>query len=399
MPKTKSEKQKRLEEFMKQTEKTYGKKVVYTGKEAIESGMFDDPVLPTPSLELNKALHCGGFKRIVELFGTPASGKTSLAIETMALMQRNDPEAIGAWLETEHSIFPDILEQHGVDMERTIFIDQDVLGNAESSLDVLQGIANQGIPTMIVVNSIAGLAPNIEIESDLTKQNPAATARIMSRFLREFNGAAGKNKIVTVFINQVREGIGVMYGDPAKPTGGRALGFFASQRIKMNSLKIDSKDPITADEGVKVSCIVQKNRFSMNNSPYTRCEYYARYESGIDSIIPVPDQLVEAGIFTKSGSWLRYFNENQEIVNIAGVDCNFRSRGDLIETLRQNPDFYVAILGLLSGDQPDSLTSEEIDKIRDEEQNNDKIIDGVLKEMDSELIAQENTVPEDSGNN
>ena len=161
---SKKEKLKRLEKLSTQAAKAYGRDVLMTGREAMEKGIFDKVIVPTPSLELNQALYCGGFGGIVELFGAPSSGKTSLAIETLALAQKNDPEFIGMWLETEHSIFPEILQQHGIDLDRISFIDQENVDNAENALDLVYAAVKQGIPDMVIINSVAGLTPKKETE-------------------------------------------------------------------------------------------------------------------------------------------------------------------------------------------------------------------------------------------
>jgi recombination protein RecA len=137
-----------------------------TGKEAIESGALDNVITATPSLELNQALYCGGLSGIVELFGPPSSGKTSLAIETLAKAQRDDPNFIALWVETEHSITKDILEQHGVDISRIAFADQAQVDNAESVLDIAYAAMVQNAVNMVIVNSVAGFLPKQEFESD-----------------------------------------------------------------------------------------------------------------------------------------------------------------------------------------------------------------------------------------
>lgn len=363
---TKSEKIKQAEELRKFLNKTYGKDVLMIGKDAMEA--LNNRIIPTASLEVNKALYCGGFSGIVELFGPPASGKTSLAIETLAINQKLDPDFMGLWLETEGSVDPSILEQFGVDMDRLMFVGQEQVDTAENLMDISVGAAQKGIPDMIICNSIAGLAPKKETEDDLDKQQVGLTARLMSKYFRVITGPLKKNKITAIYINQLRDKIGVTYGDPSTTTGGRALGFYANQRLRLNSLKIQSSDPITPEEGIKVSVIVNKNRLSGVNNPYTRCEYYARFGVGIDSMIALPDLLVEAGIFTKSGSWFNYEVNGAPAV-IEGVECKFRSGKLFSQALRENNAFAVAMQALLeSNGKQTILTNEEIQKIEEEQE-------------------------------
>lgn len=366
--KSKKDRLKALNALKGKVAKKYGEDVLLTGKEAMEKGVFDKITISTPSLELNQALYCGGFSGIVELFGAPASGKTSLAIETMALAQKNDPEFIGMWLETEHSIFPEILEQHGIDLSRTIFVNQEDLDNAENALDVVYGAIVQGIPNMIVINSVAGLLPKTEMESDLDKQGIGLTARLMSKLFRKITGPVGKNKMTVVFINQVRDQVGVMFGNPETTTGGRALAFYANQRVRMNSNKIQKEDPISAEEGVKISCIVHKNRFAGMHNPNTQCKYYARFETGIDSTVGIPQILSDRGIFERAGSWW-YYPSKDNVESLAGVECKFRSEKDLRELIRNNEAFQQEVIKLINVDEVSSEDREEI--LKEEESINE----------------------------
>lgn len=357
----KTEKLKRLGALQKLVNKRYGNDVLFTGSEAITNGVFDKVIIPTPSLELNNSLYCGGLSGIVELFGTPSSGKTSLAIETMAKAQKENPNFIGMWLETEHSIFPEILQQHGIDLDRTVFVNQEDVDNAENALDIVHAAIVQGIPDMIVVNSVAGFLPKMEEDSDLDKQNIAATARLMSKLFRKITGPLGKQKMTIVFINQVRDNVGQMFGDPTTTTGGRALAFYANQRIKMNSVKVQNSDPIDPEEGVKISCIVHKNRYAGMHNPNTKCNYYARFNTGIDSIAPIPNLLEEKGIFQKSGAWW-YYPSKDNVQSIAGVECKFNSQNALIETLRTNSVFLEEVTKMITVDEVSSEEKEEIEQ-------------------------------------
>ena len=347
---TKEERLKRLGKLKTQITKAYGSDVLMTGKEAMDKGVFDKVIVPTPSLELNQALYCGGLGGIVELFGAPASGKTSLAIETLALAQKNDPNYIGMWLETEHSIFPEILEQHGIDLERTVFVNQEDVDNAENALDIIYSAVKNGIPNMVIINSVAGLTPKKETEEELSKQDIALVARIMSKFFRKITGAAGKNKTTMIFINQVRDNVGVMWGDPTTTTGGKALGFYANQRIKMNANKIQAGDPISAEEGVKISCIVHKNRYAGMHNPNSKCTYYAKFASGIDSIVAIPQILLDKNIFSQNGAWWYYPNKDN-VQTLAGIECKFNSKNSFIEALRNYKPFLDEVMKLITVDE------------------------------------------------
>ena len=280
-------------------------------------------------------------------------------MDTIVDEQKKDPDFVAAWLETEASITPDILRDHGIDLSRLIFWQQEDVGNAESALDVARGFITAGDIDMLVVNSIAGLCPKVETEGDLEKQNMALTARLLSKFFRVANGLASKNKITMVFINQTRDNIGVMYGDTSTTTGGKALSFYASQRIKMNRNKIMAADPISEEEGVKISCIIHKNRFAGKNNPFTKCIYYATYENGIDSICCLPAMLAETGIVRQAGSYFYYEDHSGEVITIDGILCKFKSKGAFTDALRENDALKREFIGKL-GSLAKSQTQEEI---------------------------------------
>lgn len=378
--KTLSEKMKLLGGIQKEVNKKYGERALMTGKEAIESGALDNVIAPTPSLELNQALYCGGLSGIVELFGPPASGKTSLAIETLAKSQREDPNFIALWVETEHSITQDILEQHGVDISRIAFADQAQVDSAESVLDIAYAAMVQNAVNMVIINSVAGFLPKQEFESDLDKQNVGRTAQLMSKLFRKITGPAGKNKINVIFINQLRDKIGVMFGDPSTTTGGRALAFYADQRIRMSAVKIQATDPINANEGVKIHCIVQKNRRAGKHNPNTECTYYALFEEGIDSTVSIPQILSDKGIFEVSGRWW-YYPSKDNVQSIAGVECKFGSKSELQNLLRTNEDFKNELVKLINVDE---VSSEEKEKIDAEEEANNAFMMDINASMQSE---------------
>lgn len=384
------EKMKRLKSSIDMMNKKFGKGTVMKASEAVSQGKLSKKVIATPSLELNDALHCGGFSGIVELYGPNSSGKTSLAIDTLVKEQQKDENFVAAWLETEGSVTETILSDHGVDLERLIFWRQEDVGNAENALDIARGFIIGGDIDMMIVNSVAGLCPKVESEDDLEKQNIALTARLLSKFFRVANGAASKNNVTLLFINQVRDNVGQMFGDPSTTTGGKALAFYASQRIKMNRNKIMAADPIKEEEGVKISCIIHKNRFAGKNNPYTKCVYFATYANGIDSICSLPQLLLEAGVVRQAGAWWYYEDENGQPMNVHGITCKFNSKNTFLNALRSNKDFYNEMLSRL-GNISSNQSAEEIAAIEKEEKEINNLMDQVNRE---EEIADINEILE-----
>ena len=338
---------KRLQASMAQINKRFGANTVMRASEAVAQGKLTKRVIATPSLELNDALHCGGFSGIVELYGPNSSGKTSLAIDTLAKEQKKDENFVAAWLETEGSVTETILKDHGVDLDRLIFWRQEDVGNAENALDVARGFIVSGDIDMMIVNSIAGLAPKIETEDDLEKQNIALTARLLSKFFRVANGFAAKNNVTMLFINQVRDNVGVMFGNPETTSGGKALAFYASQRIRMGRNKIMASDPIKEEDGVKISCNIHKNRFAGTNNPFTKCIYYATYKNGIDSIVALPQLLLDAGIMRQAGAWWYYEDAQGNLITVDGIVGKFSSKNSFLDALRSNEKFYNELVSKL----------------------------------------------------
>ena len=334
-----------------------GQPVIQTGTEAEKSGKLTKSRYATPSLEFNDMLN-GGFCGIVELYGPTGSGKTSLAIETIAMNQKQNPDFIAAWLETEGSVTIDILKLHNVDLDRLIYWSQEDVGSAESSLDIYRSIISSGAIDMIVVNSVAGLTPKTEIADDLDKQGMALLARLMSKFLKIANIDIAKNDICAIFINQIRENIGVMYGDNKTTPGGLALRHYANQRIAMNRVKLQASDPITEDEGLKVSCIVKKNRFG-NRNPMKKCNYYAKYDTGIDSIVALPTLLAANNIVRQAGAWWYYEDNQGNLITRNGIPCKWRSQNAFIEALRNNAFLKEEFMNLLNGKAVSQNQTEE----------------------------------------
>ena len=355
----KNKKQKALDEALGKINKKFGVGTVTKASEAEDK--LIKRTIKTPSIEFNNMLG-GGMKSFIELYGPPSSGKTSMAIETLAYNQKMDPEFIGAWLETEGSVTKEILELHGVDLNRLVYWNQEDVDNAESALDVIRSLVSSGAVDLVIINSIAGLAPKVETEDDLEKQNIALVARLLSKFFRVITGPANKNKVTMVFINQVRDKVGTMFGNPETTTGGRAIPFYMSQRVRMNSIKIMASDPIKDTEGVKISCIVQKNRFGY---PGAKTTYYANYKTGIDNIVVLPTLLQEAGIVRQAGAWWYYEDENKQPLTVGGIECKFKSKNDFLDALRNNDMLREELMSKLDNVnlKTESVSDEEMAEI------------------------------------
>ena len=362
------DKNKKIKSMQEALNKKYGPNTVMQASSAEAIEKMTPKFVKVPSREVRIALNCEGFTKIVEIYGPNSAGKTKFAIETITCNQKEDPNFWTAWIETEDSIQVSDLLDMGVDMTRVIYVSQDECGSAERVMDIIRTILEDDAIDFVVVNSIAGLCPKDEISNDLDKNNIGLIARLLSKFFRVSIGFIGKNKKTIMFINQTRTNIGQMFGDPMQSTGGVALGFYASQRIKFTRLSIQKDDPIDKEDGVKIKADVTKNRLSGKKNPYKSATYYAKFDKGIDSVIPIPDCLKEKGIMTLSGAWW-YYPSKENVQTVAGVECKFSSRKNLLDVLYTNEEFFNYFLDLIDeNDLVSNATDEDLEAIRKEEE-------------------------------
>lgn len=330
--------------------------------------------IPTPSLELNNALG-GGWKRgaISETAGEHSSGKTSLWLETIALDQKMNPDSQWHWVETEGLFdWEYATKVHGIDPSR-LYLTEVSDDGAESALDILEALLRTGELTGIVVNSVAGLTPKKEFEGQMADQNVGLQARMMSKLMRKIMGITAKTGTHVAFINQFREKVGVMHGDPRTTTGGRALAFFASQRLDVNKIKIESADGFTEDEAMKVGWRIRKNRAVFMRNPYVKGSYIAIYGEGIDQVGEIARLAPALGLCEKGGSWI-YYPTKAGMTTIHGQEMKFQSSTLFMKFLEQHEDvkkmFFDAVMERMKEHNAvvvESMTEEEIDGVKKEE--------------------------------
>lgn len=342
--------------------------------------------IPTPSIAYNKILG-GGFarKRISEIAGGEAGGKTSILLETIALDMKNDPESVWGWLETEASLEKESMcDMFGIDPDRFIMWHVDDEG-AESALDILEALIRSAQFKGFVVNSVAGLTPSTELDTEMAKANVAVQARMMSKLMRKVTAITNKNNIAMVFTNQLRTDVGKMFGDPRVTTGGKALAFYASQRVMHSKVKVEASDGITDDDGMKVRVKVMKNRLAKGN-PYVSADYLVRYGVGVDTLKETADLAKETNV-VEGTSWLYYPNKEE-----ATDEHKWQGMKNFLAYLEENPDFVELIKAEINARYKGTqLTEEEINafqKQNAEAQAEMQHVEAELEE-DGEVIGEE----------
>lgn len=308
-----------LEAARLQIDKEFGKGSLM--KLGDNKDILDVDVIPSGSILLDEALGVGGYPkgRIIEIYGPESSGKTTLALHAISECQKKG--GIAAFIDAEHALDPVYAKNLGVNID-DLWISQP--DNGEQALEITERLVRSGAIDIIVVDSVAALTPQAEIEGDMGDSHVGLQARLMSQALRKLTGILAKSNTTIIFINQIRMKIGVMFGNPETTTGGNALKFYASVRLDVRRIESIGKN---ADEltGNRVRVKVVKNKVA---PPFKKCEIDLMFGTGISKMGSLLDAAVKYDIIEKSGAWYSY---NGEKIG--------QGRDKTLEYLEQNPSF------------------------------------------------------------
>lgn len=311
------EREKMIDVTRDQIEKKFGKgSIMKLGQEALETQV---EAIPTGSLALDAALGIGGVPagRIVEIYGPESSGKTTLALQILAECQAKG--GVAAFIDAEHALDPAYAARIGVDIDELLISQPDT---GEQALEIADMLVRSGAIDLVVVDSVAALVPRAEIEGEMGDVTVGLQARLMSQALRKLAGSLSKSNTTCIFINQLREKIGVMFGSPETTPGGRALKFYSSVRLDIR--RIDSIKQGTDFVGNRVRVKVVKNKVA---PPFRQAEFDIVFGQGISKEGSILDLSVEQGVVAKSGAWYTY-----------GEERLGQGREAVKEVLRENPE-------------------------------------------------------------
>ena len=335
---------KALEMALSAIEKSYGKGAIM--RLGADTPTKDVPVISTGALSLDVALGVGGIPRgrIIEIYGQESSGKTTLAYHIVAEAQKMGGTA--AFVDAEHAVDANYAKNLGVDID-SLLVSQPATG--EEALEIVDALIRSGAVDVVVLDSVAALVPKAEIEGDMGDAHVGMQARLMSQALRKIGGSVAKSNSAAIFINQIREKIGVMFGNPETTPGGRALKFWSSVRLEVR--RIDTIKIGSEAVGTRVRVKVQKNKVA---PPFRQAEFDIMFSKGISRSGGILDLATELGLVSKSGTWFTYGDQRLG-----------QGRENAKQFLEENPELMSALeASIRDGGEQRAVSSEQVESVK-----------------------------------
>ncbi|MBD5160197.1 MAG: recombinase RecA [Ruminococcus sp.] len=365
---TKDDKKLALENALKQIEKKYGAGAVMR---LGQTETLNVDAIPTGSMRLDMALGIGGVPkgRIVEIYGPESSGKTTVALSVISQAQKLGGDA--AFIDVEHALDPNYAKALGVNTDDLLVSQPD---SGEQALEIAEALIRSGAIDVIVIDSIAAMTTRAEIDGDMGDLHVGQLARLMSQAMRKLTGAISKSNCVAIFINQIREKIGVMYGNPETTPGGRALKFYASVRIEVRKGEVIKNNGEII--GASTRCKVVKNKVA---PPFKEATFDMMYGQGISRVGEVLDIAVELDVIKKGGSWFSY--EEQKLG---------QGRDNVKELLKNNPELMKEIEGkILTRLEELKNSADTAENPEDVSADTEEIIDDIEEDFEEFTPAEE----------
>ena len=344
-----TEKQKALSMVLNQIERNFGKGAIMRLGEA---SRMQVATIPTGALTLDLALGGGIPKgRIIEIYGPESSGKTTVALHALAEVQRNG--GVAAFVDAEHALDPVYAKALGVDIEELLVSQPDT---GEMGLEVVDQLVRSAAVDLVVVDSVAALVPRAEIEGEMGDAHVGLQARLMSQALRKITGSIGKSQCTVIFLNQLRQKIGISYGNPETTTGGNALKFYASVRLDIRRIQTLKKG--TEEYGIRAKVKVAKNKVA---PPFRIAEFDILFGQGISTLGCLLDLAEQTGVVTRKGAWYSYEGDNIG-----------QGRDNTVQRLQEDSAFAAKVEGqvrekLALNGSPLPVEPEDMDEIEAEE--------------------------------